>query len=172
MYREQINDMINREVIRKLTQSEIDKYKGPVHYAPHHGVKKTSSASTPLRIVFNSSANYMGHRLNDYWAKGADVLNSLIGVLLRFREGVVGIQGDISKMFNSIRLGTLEQHTHRFLWRNMDTNKPPDHYISLVVPFGDKPSGSIAITAMHETAKMYHYECPEAAQTIIRDTYT
>ena len=30
-----------------------------------------------MRIVFNSSANYMGHILNEYWAKCPDLLNNL-----------------------------------------------------------------------------------------------
>ena len=31
-------------------------------------------SSTPLRIVFNSSASYMGQKLNEFWAKGPDIL--------------------------------------------------------------------------------------------------
>ena len=38
-----------------------------------------------LRIVFNSSAVYQGHCLNDYWLKDPDLLNSLFGVILQFR---------------------------------------------------------------------------------------
>ena len=74
-------------------------------------------------------------------------------------------------MFNSVRLGTLEQHTHRFLWKDMDAQRYPDHYCMLAVPFGDRPSGAIAITAMYETAKMKRDEFPEAARVITRNTY-
>ena len=41
---------------------------------------------TPVRIVFNGSASYNGHTLNDYWFKGPDLLNNLFGVMMRFRE--------------------------------------------------------------------------------------
>ena len=82
LYGEQMNDMVKRNVARKLTDTEILEYSAPVHYIPHHGVTKTKS-STPLRVVFNSSAVSMGHKLNDYWAKGPDVLNTLLGVLLQ-----------------------------------------------------------------------------------------
>ena len=81
----QIEDMLERKVCRKLTKEEINTYKGPVYYIAHHGVIKEDSQPTPLRIVFNSSANYRGHILNDYYAKGPDMLNGMLGVLLRFR---------------------------------------------------------------------------------------
>ena len=66
LYYEGIKD----KVARKLTQLEIATYGGPVHYVPHHGIMRESSLSTPLRIVFNSSSTFMGHKLNNYWAKG------------------------------------------------------------------------------------------------------
>ena len=120
VYDNQVKDMVNREVARKLSKDEIDNYKGPVHYISHHEVLKPDSKSTPVRIVFNSSANYMGHVLNDYWAKGPDLLNNLLGVLIRFRENEVAFMGDISKMYHTVKRTLIDQHTHRFLWRNMD----------------------------------------------------
>ena len=83
-YKEQIQDMVNRGVARKLTKTELRNYKGPIHYISHHEVLKPDSKSTPVRTVFNSSAKYMGHVLNEYWAKGPDLLNNLLAVLLRF----------------------------------------------------------------------------------------
>ena len=139
MYSQQMDDLLQRNFARKLTDQEMAQYHGPVYYLPHHGIYKATSASTPLRIVCNSSATFKGNRINDFWAKGPDVLNSLLGVLLRFREERVAIQGDISKMYNSVLLGVVEQHTHRFLWRNLETNRPPDHFCMLTVTFGDRP---------------------------------
>ena len=73
-------------VARKLQLIEMLSYGGPVRYISHHAVMKPESKSTPCRIVFNSSANYHGHMLNEYYAKGPNMLNNLLGVLLRFRE--------------------------------------------------------------------------------------
>ena len=161
VYNDQIQDMVERKVAKKLSIEEMNTYDGPVHYIHHHEILKPDSATTPVRIVFNSSANYMGHKLNDYWAKGPDVLNNLVGVLIRFRQERIAIVGDISKMYNSVLLGTLEQHTHRFVWRDLDVGKMPDHYVLTAVAFGDRPSGIIAMTALRKTAERHKDEYPE-----------
>ena len=170
-YQQQIQDMIDRDVARKLTQEELQKYKGPVHYISHHEVLKPDSKSTPVRIVFNSSANYMGHVLNEYWSKGPDLLNSLLGILIRFRENAIAFIGDIKKMYHTVRTGVIEQHTHRFLWRDMDITREPDTYVIQRVSFGDKPSGTIATVALRKTAEMAKENYPQASELLINNTY-
>ena len=112
VYDNQVRDMVQRGVARKLTKEELINYKGPIHYISHHEVLKPDSKSTPVRIVFNSSANYMGHVLNEYRAKGPDLLNSLLGILVRFRENEVAFIGDIKKMYHTVKTTVLDQHTH------------------------------------------------------------
>ena len=85
----------------------------------------------PVRIVFNSSAAFQGHKLNEYWMKGPDLLNDLFGVPLRFRENQVAFIGDISKMYHRIRIPEMDQHVHRFLWRNLQTHCEPDIYVQM-----------------------------------------
>ena len=98
MYCSQIADMLERAAAKKISKDLLDTYQGPVFYLSHHEVLKPDSISTPMRIVFNSSARFANHVLNEYWAKGPDLMNNLLGVLLRFREKKVGIAGDIRKM--------------------------------------------------------------------------
>ena len=50
-----------------------------VHYICHNAVLRPDKKSTPVRIVFNSSASYQGHKLNDYWMKGPTDLKNRIG---------------------------------------------------------------------------------------------
>ena len=135
VYQKQIEDMVSREVARKLTLKELKEYKGPIHYISHHEVLKPESKSTPVRIVFNSNARYMGHALNDYWAKGPHLLNDLLGILIRFRENKIALIGDIKKMYHTVKTKTIDQHTHRFLWRDMNIKRPPDTYV-IRVSFG------------------------------------
>jgi len=56
-----------------------------MHYISHHEVLKPNWKSTLVRTVFSSSAKYMGHVLiNEYWAKGPDLLNNVVGVLNKY----------------------------------------------------------------------------------------
>lgn len=143
VYRKQIEDMIEREVARKLSQIELKNYKGQIHNISQHEVLKPDSKSNPVRIVFNSSARYMGNMLNDYWAKGPHLLNDLLGVFIRFRENKIGMISDIKKMYHTVKIKTIEQHTHRFLWRDMDTGRPPDTSVVWRQAIGDDRCCSI-----------------------------
>ena len=170
-YQQQMKDMENRGVSRKLSEEELEKYNGPIHYIHHHEVLKPNSLSTPIRIVFNSSACYMGHALNDYWAKGPDFINNLYGVLLRFRENRVAVTADISKMYNSIQISERDQHVHRYLWRDLQTDQNANHYVLTAVPFGDRPSGAIVLTALHTIAERFRSRYPDAANMITNNSY-
>ena len=171
VYQRQIEDMVKRNAARKLSNNDMNDYDGPVFYISHHEVLKPESKSTPCRIVFNSSANFRGHVLNEYYAKGPDMLNNLLGVLLRFRERPVAMIGDIGKMFHSIDIPLVDQMTHRFLWRDLDEEREPDTYVMTSVNMGDRPSGTIAMIALRKTAEMSKYECPRACETILSNSY-
>ena len=114
-----------------------------MYYISHHAVIRPKKKSTPVRIVFNSSATYQGNRLNDYWKKGPELLNSLFGIFLRFREREVAISGDISKMYHRVRIPLKDQHVHRYLWRDLEKERDPDTYVKTVLTFGDKPAPAI-----------------------------
>ena len=168
-YHKQIVDMIERNVARKLSTEEIENAE-VVQYIPHHEVLKPSK-STPIRIVFNSSAKFMGQSLNDYWAKGPCMMNDLYSILLRFRQYCVGIAGDLKKMYNTIKLSERDQGVHRFLWRDLDSRAEPDHYCLTTVTFGDRPSAAIAATALKKTAEMSKEEVPKVNQLVERDSF-
>ncbi|KAK4322358.1 hypothetical protein Pmani_006872 [Petrolisthes manimaculis] len=169
-YHKEIKDLVKRGVARKLGDEEIKTYNGPIHYIHHHEVLKPESSSTPLRIVFNSSASYMGQKLNDFWAKGPVILNNMLVVLLRFRQEKIAVTGDISKMYHFVKLCNIDQHTHRFLWMDLDVNRPPDHYVLTSVTFGDRPSGTIAMLALRHTVEKFGKGDPEVYDMIVNNT--
>ena len=81
-YNNQIQEMETMQFARKLSPKELTDWKGPIHYFSYHAVIPPEKKSTPVRIVFNSSASHNGHTLNDYWFKGPDLLNNLFGVVI------------------------------------------------------------------------------------------
>ena len=171
-YKEQIDDMVSRKAARKLTPDEVNEWRGPVFYVSHLAVANAKSKSTPVRIVFNSSQTYRGVSLNSCLAKGPDsYANSLLGVLLRWRENEVAIVGDIRKMFHSVFLEPLEQHCHRFLWRDLDTQRKPDTYVMERVNMGDRPAPAIATEALFKTADLCKDDLPRAAEFIQKSSY-
>ena len=148
LYSEQMEERINRNVARKVSEEELNSYKGPSYYLSHHEVLKPESTSTPCRIVFNSSAKYQGHILKDYWAKAPDVINDLLGILIRFRDGSFALAGDIRKLYHAVKISSIDQHTHRFLWSYMSTSVFPSTFVMNSVSFGDRPAGAIATVAL------------------------
>ena len=139
-----MDDKVKRGASRRLSIRELQDYKGPVHYISHDEVLNPNSKTTP----------FYGHVLNDYWAKGPDLISNLSGINLRFRENLVAIAGDVSMMYHSVYISEKDQHTHRYLWRNLDTEKLPETYIMKVISFGDRPAGAIASVALLNTAEM------------------
>ena len=170
-YNEQIQEMETMQFARKLSPKELTDWKGPVHYVSHHAVVRPEKKSTPVRIVFSSSASYQGHTLNDYWFKGPDLLNNLFGVVMRFRENPHVICGDIAKMYHMISIPLEDQHVHRFLWRNFEVNREPDQFVKTVLTFGDRPAPTMAITAMRKTANMHRQTSPKAVESITKNAY-
>nr|XP_054773990.1 uncharacterized protein LOC129282079 [Lytechinus pictus] len=103
--------------------------------------------------------------------KGPDLLNDLLGVLLRFRMNEVGFCGDISKMYHRVSIPERDMNVHRYLWRDMETDKKPDVYIMKVVTFGDKPAPAMAQLALRMTAEAAEARYPKAAQVLKESVY-
>ncbi|XP_068245290.1 uncharacterized protein [Palaemon carinicauda] len=74
-------------------------------------------------------------------------------------------------MYNCIKLPELEQHVHRFVWRNLQSNLKPDHYVMTCMGFGDRPSGIIAMLALRHTAELSVKDFPEASLVIMTNSY-
>ena len=94
----------------------------------------------------------------------------LIGIMIRLREGPVAFAGDIRKMYHAIKMSLIDQHTHRFRWREEVDSGEPTTYVMTSVSFGDKPAGYIATTALRKTVEMMKDEFPNASQIILNNT--
>ena len=74
--------------------------------------------------------------------------------------------GDIRKMFHSIHLKHLEQHCHRFLWRDLQTDQETDVYVMTRVNMGDTPAPAISTEAMYKTADMFETDSPKVSNLL------
>ena len=69
-----------------------------------------------IRIVFDCSPVYKNKSLNKHLLQGKDQLNSLIGVLTRFRKEKVALTCNIEQMFHSFYVNPNDRDYLRFLW--------------------------------------------------------
>lgn len=141
-------------------------------YVPHHAVVNPKKPEK-LRIVFDCAAEYKGISLNAALLQGPDLINSLTGVLLRFRQFRVGLTADVREMFLQVQLPHTDRWAFSFLWwpdGDMDAN--PVVYQWRVHPFGAKSSPFCANFALKRVANDYsaHYS-ESVSRAIHRDFY-
>ena len=70
-----------------------------------------------------------------------------------------------------VAIHPVDQHVHRFLWLNFETDREPDTYVKTVLIFRDRLAPTMAITAICKTLKMKQDEKPEATVDIIKNAY-
>ena len=120
-------------------------------YLPHHGVYHPTKGK--IRIVFDCSAEKEGISLNSKLIQGPDFTNSLIGVLLRFRKGLIPFTADIEAMYYQVRLPEEHWKYLRFLWWDGDDCRNSVVECEMQVhPFGAVSSKNCVTFALHQTA--------------------
>ena len=102
-YKQTIDNYIKQGYARKLTEEEREKVSNRTWYLPHHPVFNPKKPDR-IRVVFDAAAKNKGQSLNSSLYTGPDLLNSLIGVLLRFRNNNIAIVADVEDMFHQVRL--------------------------------------------------------------------
>ncbi|XP_070566927.1 uncharacterized protein [Ptychodera flava] len=152
-YSSTMEDYISQGHARRVPKEENVVVKDqPVWYLPHHPVINPHKPDK-CRVVFDCAAKYGGTSLNDQLLQGPDMTNSLIGVLLRFRQDPVALVADIKQMFHQVRVDPSDCDVLRFLWwPNGDLTKDPIDHQMLVHLFGATSSPSCASYALRRTA--------------------
>lgn len=126
---------------------------GKQWYLQHHGVFHPKKPDK-LRVVFNCSAEYKGHSLNKMLLGGPDLNNNLVGVLLRFRQGLVAFQADIKTMFYQVKVPDAQTNFLKFLWwHNNDLSQPPQTCEMKTHIFGAISSPAMANYALRQVAR-------------------
>ena len=117
---------------------------GRIWYLPHHPVFNPNKPDK-TRIVFDCAAQYQGISLNSEVSQGPPLMNEMLGILLRFRQGAIAVAADIEKMFYQIKVCPADRDVLRFLWWPQgDLTRAPRPYRMTVHPFGGIWSPSCA----------------------------
>ena len=168
-YNSEFKKYLERGAAIRLSQEEIDQWKGPTNYISHHGVERPSP-TTPLRIVTNSSLNNGGNSLNGCLIGGPNSLNPMLNIALRFRSYECAMIFDLSKAYNSLKTGQVERHLRRCIWR-FSPDEPWQDFAFDTVAFGDLPAANFLEIGRNLTADAGCHIDPEAAEKIKRDSY-
>ena len=104
---------------------------------------------------------------------GPDLLNSLFGILQRFRLGSIAMMADIESMFHQVLVPKVDANALRFFWKRDPTHPgPPETYRMNVHIFGAADSPCCANYALQWTALDNTGTCSsQATQSVLQDFY-
>ena len=123
-------------------------------------------------MVFDAASNCENISLNDYLVHGPDLMNSLVGVLIRFRQNLPALIADIEAMFHQVKVQPSDCDALRFLWWDSEYEDLPVEYKMLVHIFEAKSPPCYANKALLQTADDNEEKYgKEVADTVRRNFY-
>ncbi len=168
-YTAQMTDMISKGYAEKIADQDLNKGKNVVWYIPHHGVRHPKKKK--LRIVFDCSAEYRGESLNKHLLQGPDMINSLAGILSRFRKEPIAFTCDIQSMFHQVGVNPEDRDYLRFLWWDDSELENICDYRMTVHLFGAKSSPACVNFALKSTADWFDGDFGCEAGDFIREDF-
>jgi hypothetical protein len=164
-YAERVKHLFTNNFARELEDTQRTPR---TWYLSHFGVDNPNKKK--LRLVYDAADQVEGVCLNDHLLKGPDLLTSLWGIMLRFRENRIGVSGDIKDMFLRIQIQPQDQDALRFLWRD-DPTEPVKTYVMTSLIFGAKCSPFVAQFIKNKNAQRYEHTEPAAVDAICNSHY-
>ena len=169
-------ELINKEIQKSfdngafkfLSDEEVETWEGQVHYLPMN-VSYKDSDSTPVRLCFDAAQpDRNGRSLNSCMGKGSNPVNNIGSVILNFRAAEQVACGDITKMFQCVKVRPLDMHLRRFYMRPdlLGGKKPWKIAVPTCINFGEKAAPSVATRVKDRTADDNRSISPEIADTV------
>ena len=146
MHQKTLDTDIKKGYVKSVTFSDTTPDR--VWYLPHHPVTSPNKPGK-VRRVSNAASTFKENSLNSNLLTGPDLLNNLVGLLLRFRENSIAITADIEAMFMQVGIIETDQPSMRFLWPTERSIKQ-FQYTRLI--FGARSSPTTAIYVLQKTA--------------------
>ena len=166
-----MSSIIDKEYAEEVPATELKRNDGKVWYIPHHGVYHPRKPNK-IRVVFDCAAKHNGVSLNSKLLQGPDLMNSLFGVLLRFREEDIALMADIESMFYQVAVPKEDRDFLRFLWWSYgDLDGELKEYRMTVHLFGAVSSASCANAALRQIAFENKLKYPSASNAILKNFY-
>ncbi|XP_044729531.1 uncharacterized protein LOC123292882 [Chrysoperla carnea] len=167
-YSSVIHDYIQQN---HMTLVPLNDVTSPNYFIPHHCVRKVDSPTTPLRVVFDSSAkSSTSVSLNELLHTGPKLQSDLQQILLNFRLYSIAMTADIKQMYRQINICKEHRKFQLILWRD-SPELPLSVYSLNTVSFGVKPSPYLAIRTVQQLAKDEAANYPLASAVATRDFY-
>ena len=159
-YKRKVAEYVGKGCARKLSEEEAAVEPPNTWYLPHFAVFNPNKPGK-LRFVFDAAAKAGAVSFNDALLPGPDLLNSLIGVLMKFRQHAIAFGADVKEMFHQVKIRDQDQPAQRFLWRDNAKNAPADVYVMQVMIFRAVSSPASAQFTMRRNAEEHGEEFPE-----------
>ncbi|XP_029171118.1 uncharacterized protein LOC114940560 [Nylanderia fulva] len=138
-------------------------------FLPHHGVLRSSSTTSKIRVVFNGSARTGGgSSLNNWLLTGRNLLPSLADTLTRWRRHRYVFVADIKMMYRQIQLHRNDRDLQRILWTEGDEVK---EFQLNTVTYGLASAPYLAIRVLHQLAIDEVGRFPLGADVLRQDVY-
>ena len=156
--------------IRTLEPTELLETRNETQWClPHHPVINPNKPGKVIRVC-NAASEFEGHSLNKKLFIGPDLLQNLVGIILRFREKPFGMSADIEAMFLQVQVPPEDAKCFRFVWReNQSDNLSTYEYTRHI--FGAKDSPTCANFALQRTVTDNEEEFPVASRIVKRNFY-
>ena len=166
-YNTVFKNWLDAGIIETVPENEIEDWG---HYLPHRPVFKENS-TTQVRPVFDASAKGKGRpSLNDCLHTGPNLIELVSSVLLRFREGNIGVISDIEKAFLQISIAPEFRDFLRFLWLDEHNNSVVYRHCRVVFGVCSSPFilGAVILMHLKKALSTYANNSSEIAKKYIK----
>ena len=177
LHKNLLKNEIKRKHFLQFMQKIIDKNATEVapplgpneksYYLPLFGVYHPKKPDK-IRGVFDSSAKFNDESLNDKLLSGPDFTNSLLGIILRFRQDEFPITADIECMFYQFFVDEKDRNFLRFFWyKDNCFENPLIEYRMTVHVFGNSPSPAIATYGLRKAVN----NCQTSIKDFVNESF-
>ena len=99
-----MENLIQKGYARKMTEEEAMRRSQRTWYSIRHITVFHPQKQDKILVAFDAASLHNAVSLNNQLLQGSDFTNSLLGILLRFRQYPIALVADIKGMFNQAKV--------------------------------------------------------------------